>query len=253
MGFNPVKLARQSGKRSRIPEILTPSEIHQLWVGSALRERAAISVEYGNGLRISEAFALKWSDINFEQGTASVTKGIYKGHLGEVKTEVSKKIVPLHPYQLEDLKAWRAIATYAGDDDWVFASHLNRGRRPYWSDMILKRHIRPLAEKLGIKKRIGWHTFRRTFSTLLTGNGEDVKVTQELMRHANPNTTLALYAQAIPENVRKAQGKVVEMVRKAPLHGAQPLPNQGLNSICAPIVPGMAKNACGKTGLSALN
>jgi hypothetical protein len=37
---------------------------------------------------------------------------------------------------------------------------------------------------------------------LLTGNGEDVKVTQELMRHANPNTTLALYSQAIPEHVR---------------------------------------------------
>ena len=130
MGFNPVKLARQSGKRGRIPEILTLSEIYQLWADSKPRERAAISVEYGNGLRISEAFALKWSDISFEQGTASVTKGIYKGHLGEVKTEVSKKIVPLHPYQLEDLKAWRAVATYAGDDDWVFASHLNCGRRP---------------------------------------------------------------------------------------------------------------------------
>ena len=119
--------------------------------------------------------------------------------------------------------------------------------------MILKRHIRPLAEKLGIKKRVGWHTFRRTFSTLLTGNGEDVKVTQELMRHANPNTTFALYAQAIPENVRKAQGKLVEMVRQAPLNRAKPLPNQGLNSICAPIVPRNSKNACGKMGLSALN
>lgn len=119
--------------------------------------------------------------------------------------------------------------------------------------MILKRHIRPLAEKPGIKKRIGWHTFRRTFSTLLTGNGEDVKVTQERMRHANPNTTLALYAQAIDENVRKAQGKVVEMVRKAPLTSVKLLPNQGLNSICAPVVPRNAKNACGKTGLSALN
>jgi hypothetical protein len=36
-----------------------------------------------------------------------VTKGIYKEHLGETKTEVSKKLVPLHPYQLEDLKAAR--------------------------------------------------------------------------------------------------------------------------------------------------
>lgn len=102
--------------------------------------------------------------------------------------------------------------------------------------MILKRHIRPLAEKLAIKKRFGWHPFRRTFSTLLTGNGEDVKVTQELMRHANPNTTLALSAQAIPENVRKAQGKVVETVRKAPLNSAKPASNQEFPVICARIV-----------------
>lgn len=37
-----------------------------------------------------------------------------------------------------------------------------------------------------------------------------------------PNTTLALYAQAIPENVRRAQGKVVEMVRKVGPYGAKP-------------------------------
>jgi integrase len=144
-----------------------------------------------------------------------VTEGIYKGHLGETKTEVSKNLVPLHPYQVEDLKAWRAVAPYAGDDDWVFASHVTKGKRPYWPDMILKRHIRPLAKKLGIKKNIGWHTFRRTFSTLLAANGEDIKTTQELMRHANPNITLALYTQAIPDRVREAQGKVVEMVRKS--------------------------------------
>jgi len=37
------------------------------------------------------------------------------------------------------------------------------------------------------------------------------------MRHANPNTTMALYAQAFSEDARQAQGKVVEMVRRAPL------------------------------------
>lgn len=106
---------------------------------------------------------MQWRDIDFGNGTASVTKGIVKGHLGEVKTEVSKKLVPLHAYQLEDLKAWRAVAPYAIDDDWVFASHVTKGERPYWPDMILKHHIKPLAKKLGIKKRIGWHTFRRSF------------------------------------------------------------------------------------------
>jgi integrase len=49
---------------------------------------------------------------------------------------------------------------------------------------------------LGIAKQIGWHSFRRTFATLLKGNGEDVKTVQELMRHANSRLTLDVYAQA---------------------------------------------------------
>lgn len=39
-------------------------------------------------------------------------------------------------------------------------------------------HIRPAAKKLGINKRIGWHTFRRTYSSILQDNREDVKVVQ---------------------------------------------------------------------------
>jgi integrase len=78
--------------------MLEASEIHQLWTDFAVREGAAISTEYGNVLRISEAFALQWRDINFEERTASVTKAIVKRHIGEVKTKLSKKIIPLHPH-----------------------------------------------------------------------------------------------------------------------------------------------------------
>jgi integrase len=101
---------------------------------------------------------------------------------------------------------------------------LAQGRRLDWPDAILADYVRPLARKLGIQKRIGWHTFRRTFSTLLLANREDVKVVQELMRHSNPNITLQLYAQAVPQNLRKAQGKVVEMVRHAPLPMQEAVP-----------------------------
>ena len=164
-GYNPIKLVRQSGKRSRIPDILTPGEINALWHGSDKREQAMVSIEYGNGLRISEAIGLKWHDIDFARGAAAVNKSVVKGHVGETKTEASKKLVPLHAYQLEDLRAWREVAPYPDDGNWVFASHRTSGRKPYWPDAILDKQIRPLARKLGINKRVGWHTFRRTFSS----------------------------------------------------------------------------------------
>ena len=66
-----------------------------------------------------------------------------------------------------------------------------------------------------VTKRIGWHTLRHTYATLLKANEADVKVVQELLRHANSKTTLDLYAQALTPTKREAQGKVIQMMRKA--------------------------------------
>lgn len=52
---------------------------------------------------------------------------------------------------------------------------------------------------------IGWHTFRRTFATLLELAGCGLKVMQELMRHSTPTMTLSKYAQAITPAKRNAQ------------------------------------------------
>jgi hypothetical protein len=53
---------------------------------------------------------------------------------------------------------------------------------------------------------------RHTYATLLKGNGEDVKVVQELMRHANISVTLNVYAQAITQTKRDAQSRVVSVL-----------------------------------------
>jgi site-specific recombinase XerD len=73
-------------------------------------------------------------------------------------------------------------SSYSQDDDYVFASETMKGEQPYWPDNLMKRHIRPVAKANGIHKRIGWHTFRHTFGTLLKANGEDVKTVQALLR-----------------------------------------------------------------------
>jgi integrase len=59
---------------------------------------------------------------------------------------------------------------------------------------------------------VGWHTFRHSYSTLLIANGKNVKVVQELMRHANSRSTLEIYSQARIENKRKAQQRLAEAI-----------------------------------------
>lgn len=61
---------------------------------------------------------------------------------------------------------------------------------------------------MGITKRIGWHNFRHTYSTLLRTNGEDIKVVQERLRHANSRITMDVYTQALSSAKREAQGRV---------------------------------------------
>jgi integrase len=76
-----------------------------------------------------------------------------------------------------------------------------------------RNYIQPVVKRLGINKRVSWHTFRRTYTTLLHANGEDVKVVQELLRHSSSRITMDVYAQARTPAKRAAQQKVVEMVR----------------------------------------
>lgn len=103
----------------------------------------------------------------------------------------------------------------------MFASSKAEGRRPYWPSQLMRKHIKPIAHTLGIEKRIGWHTFRHTYSTLLRSTGADLKVMQELMRHASVRLTLDHYTQAITPAKRAAQSAVLSLLFPAARTGGQ--------------------------------
>ena len=111
-----------------------------------------------------------------------------------------------------ELWLWKEMTRYAHPDDWIFASPHSKRRKPFYPDMVMVKRIRPAALRAGITRRIGWHTFRHTYSTMLIANGENVKVVQELMRHSNSRTTLEVYSQARIRAKREAQQRVVEMI-----------------------------------------
>ncbi len=211
---NPISLVRQSAKRERIPDILDVEEIKALLEALDEPFRTMVFVAMCTGLRASELFALQWADIDFEVLEIKLRRGIVHQVVGPLKTEASSKPIPLDADLAEVLRQWKGRSGFTGPNDWVFASSAKGGTQPLWSDSALKR-VRTGAKKCGIAKTVGWHTFRRTFATLLKANGEDVKVVQEAMRHANSRITLDIYAQAVTPAKRQAQGKVVQMIRTA--------------------------------------
>jgi integrase len=209
---NPIRLVRQSAKRKKIPLVLTPDEIRKLIAALPVKESTLVFLDAVTGLRMSELFGLKWGDIWFATGEISVIRSIVQQVVGPCKTEASQKPVPMDPCLAEALAAWQEHSKYRSPEDWVFASPKSRGRRPYWGQSIMRNVIRPTAVKLGISRRIGWHTFRHTYSTLLRATGADIKVMQELLRHASARVTLDTYTQAITAQKRNAQSAVVKLL-----------------------------------------
>jgi integrase len=209
---NPIKSVRQSAKRMRIPDVLDPDEITALLGKLPEPLRTACELDAFTGLRRGELIGLQWNDVDFENLLIHVRRSIVLMVSGAPKTEASAKDVPLDAALAESLLKLKLAGPYNRETDWVFASVTMKGKQPLWPETLWRRYGRPAVGAAGIKKRVGFHTFRHTFTTLLTQNHEDVKVVQELLRHANSRITLDLYAQAGMPQKRQAQSKLVERV-----------------------------------------
>jgi integrase len=209
---NPITLVRHSAKRRRIPDVLTVEEAQRLLSVLAVKERTMVLMALGTGLRRSELFALKWKDVDCAAEHVNVTRSIVNRVVGTCKTEASQKPVPLHSSLAQALLAWRQQTSYRKREDWLFASPHSRGKHPLWAQAIMRYHIGPATRKTELQKRVGWHTFRHTYSTLLKLVGADIKVMQELLRHSSVRCTLDTYTRAIMPTKRAAQAAVVSMI-----------------------------------------
>jgi integrase len=209
---NPITQLRQSAKRQMAPIVLDIEQIKSLLEHLQEPGKTGVILDILTGLRVSELLALKWSDVDFENLVIHVTRSIALQRVGPCKTEASQKPVPLDPELAEVLLMWHRRSPYRGEDDWVFASPASGGKKPYWSSSIFRVYIRPALKAAKITGKVGWHTFRHSFATILKSHGEDVKTVQELLRHANSSVTLNLYAQAITDTKRTAQSKVARLV-----------------------------------------
>ena len=158
----------------------------------------------------------------------SVIRSIVYGVVGPCKTEASQKPVPMHPTLADALMHWKKLCAYIMPEDWVFASKRYRGRRPYWGQAILRKYIRPVAQRVGIQKRFGWHTFRHSYSTLLRSVGTEFKVMQELLRHSSLRSTLDVYTQAVTPAKHAAQAAVMSLVFSSDRLEGHSLPDRKL-------------------------
>ena|SRR5215469_2678566 len=76
---------------------------------------AVVFLSAGTGLRISEALALKWSDVDFRSGVINLKCAVVHQQIGEMKTEASQKPVPMAGELAAALQEWRTQTSYRQD------------------------------------------------------------------------------------------------------------------------------------------
>lgn len=213
---NPIRAVRVSAKRLEEPDILTAQEVHALILELPEPCRTMALLAALTGLRASEMLGLQWQDVDLDGRVIRLRRGVVNQEISDLKTIGSRRPLPIPPVVADALREWQKQTSFSQPENWVFASPQTGGTQPYWPNTLLKRHVQPAALRLGISKTVGWHTFRRSFATLLYANENDVKTAQELMRHSTPIVTMGVYAQAVTEAKRMAQERLAALIMQAP-------------------------------------
>ena len=160
------------------------------------------------GCRPSEAFALKWSDIDFDLSTVTIQRSVEwlrkkqggSWRFKETKTASSRRCVPLPVPLLQQLREHRAAQNEAllkigVRTDLVFAS--SEGG-PLQAGNLRRRFWRPALKAAGIPESFGLYSARHTVATLLLQAGVSAKITAERLGHSSIRLTMDTYSHVMP-------------------------------------------------------
>jgi integron integrase len=204
-----------SRRPAHVPTVLTQKECSSLFEQIQGTTRLMAQLMYGAGLRLMELLRLRVQDIDLERGIVTVRAG--KGG----KDRVTVLPDSLKPPLAEHLKRLKAL--YEEDQanglagvwlpppvenkmptvgkkwswQWLFPSRETAidprsgiRRRHHVQDSAFQTAIRKASERAGISKRVTPHTLRHSFATHLLQAGQDIRTVQELLGHADVETTM---------------------------------------------------------------
>jgi integrase len=189
-----IRLPREAGGRKVHRTVLTSQEVDA--IVNALAEPYATLVLFlaRTGLRIGEAIAIKWSDL--EGNVLHVQRRLYQGKADSLKTSGSERSLPLPTSLVERISTLRSSESCS---EWVFCSESGTPVNP---GNALKRYIRPAVTGLGISLG-GWHDFRHTLTTTLRRDGVHPKVISGILGHSKVNIAMDVYDHATVQDFRQ--------------------------------------------------
>ena len=165
----------------------------------------SVMLSYYTGLRIGEVCGLKWSDIDFDANTLTVSRTvqrIYDGQttkvfIGSPKSKSSVRTIPLPEFITERLRQLRARA-----DDFILS-----GRDRAVEPRTLQYRFKSLLKKVNVPS-INFHSLRHMFATNCIRLGFDVKTLSEILGHSSVEVTLNRYVHSSMDRKKACMGMV---------------------------------------------
>ena len=167
--------------------------------------QAAVKLLLFTGMRRGEAMGLKWSDIDFESSTLSISRSSqYLPSMGvfqkSPKNQASIRTIKLPGVAVAALKEYRVwqnaerlkMGDLWQDGDWVFTAWNGTPMNPDTFSGWFRSFIRK-TELEGVHV----HTLRHTNATLLIAAGENIRTVSRRLGHSQTSTTSNIYSHAI--------------------------------------------------------
>jgi integrase len=194
--------------------VLTPEQARQLF--DALHDDRLLPlymVAIHTGLRQGELLALRWSDVDLEAGTLTVTGTLDRKvrQRTDPKTDKSRRAVPLTPQAMEALQVHQVrqnLEGTQGSDDLVFTSA--RGTALY--DSNIRKHWHRVSANLGLPS-MPWHNLRHSAATIMLAQGVPIEVVSRVFGHASIRITADIYGHVSPETNRQAADAMSKALR----------------------------------------
>ncbi|PCH10561.1 Tyrosine recombinase XerC [Streptococcus parauberis] len=171
------------------------------------------------GMRLGEALALTWNDIDFTTQTIHITKSIYisKGisYISTTKTKAGVRRITIHKKLNDELKEWKKTQ-YKLLDNFITGDK-NELQIFQNSPMVITKNATEKFYKKILKrdpnlKHIRIHDLRHSHASLLINQGEDYLVVKERLGHASITTTIDTYSHLYPSKQKSLADKLDNLI-----------------------------------------
>lgn len=195
-----VRLPRAAATEDAEPaaKALTEQELQALLAAAPPPWQLLFHFLADTGLRIGEALALRWQEIDFGRRRVLVRRRLYAGQYAPPKSKYGRRDVPVSPQLAQALWAQRKAAK-GGDDAPVWPG---KDGMPVDASTAY-RAVRAAGKRAGVPW-VGLHTLRHTCATRLFKAGLNAKQAQVWLGHHSPAFTLATYVHLLPDDLPEA-------------------------------------------------